>query len=93
MCACVPRSAGHLQSDHGEAAGDGKDVRRRIVEALHRSADLDARHITLTVEGGVVTLTGRVGSFVQYDAAACAAASAPGITRVDNRMHIGPIAE
>jgi osmotically-inducible protein OsmY len=67
-----------------------KDVQHRIVEALHRNADLDARHITVTLEGSVATLTGRVGSFMQYDAAARAAASASGITRVDNRLQIRP---
>lgn len=65
-----------------------KDVRHRIVEALHRNADLDARHVTVSVEGHVATLTGHVGSFVQYEAAARAAGSAPGITRVENRLDI-----
>jgi osmotically-inducible protein OsmY len=65
-----------------------KDVRHRIVEALHRTADLDARHVTVTVEGNVATLTGHVGSFVQYEAAVRAAGSAPGIVRVENRLNI-----
>lgn len=66
-----------------------KDVRHRIVEALHRNADLDARHVSVAIDGNVATLTGRVGSFVQYEAAARAAASAPGVTRVENRLQIG----
>ena len=73
-----------------KARATERDVRHRIVAALHRTADLDAQHITLTVEGGVARLTGRVGSFVQYETAAQAAASAPGITRVENRLQIGP---
>jgi osmotically-inducible protein OsmY len=65
-----------------------KDIRHRIVEALHRNADVDARHVNITIEQNVATLTGRVGSFVQFEAAGRAAASAPGITRVHNRLQI-----
>jgi osmotically-inducible protein OsmY len=62
------------------------DVRHRIVKALHRNADVDARHITVTVSGSTATLTGTVGTWLQHEAAERAAASAPGITRVDNRI-------
>ena len=68
-----------------------RDVRHRIVEALHRNADLDARHITVAVDGTVATLTGTVGSFAQYEAAGRAAGAAPGITEVDNRLEIGVV--
>lgn len=67
-----------------------RDVRRRIVQALHRHADLDARHIAVTVDGDVVTLTGSVGSWMQYDAAERAAGCAPGVRRVDNRLLVVP---
>jgi len=67
-----------------------RDVRRRIVEALHRNADVNARNVTVTIEGHTAILTGQVGSYVQYEAAARAAASAPGITHVENRLQIGP---
>jgi len=65
-----------------------RDVRHRIVEALHRSADFDARHITVDVEGHVATLRGHVGSWLQRDAAEQAAGSAPGISRVDNLLTV-----
>jgi osmotically-inducible protein OsmY len=67
-----------------------RDVRHRMVEAIHRSADLDARNIRLTVSGTVALLTGKVGSWLQRDAAEHAAASAPGITHVDNRIVVEP---
>lgn len=70
-----------------------KDVRHRIVKALHRNADIDARHIMVTIDANIATLTGRVGSFHQFEAAARAAASAPGVTRVDNRLEIRPEVE
>jgi osmotically-inducible protein OsmY len=63
-----------------------RDVRRRIVQALHRNADLDARHITVAVEDDTVRLTGQVGSWLQRDAAERAAAAAPGIAHVENRV-------
>lgn len=62
------------------------DVRHRIVKALHHNADIDARHITVTVAGDTATLTGTVGTWLQRDSAESAAANAPGITHVDNQI-------
>ncbi len=63
-----------------------RDVRHRIVKALHQTADVDARHVTVTVSGDTATLTGAVGSWPQRDSAERAAANAPGICHVDNRI-------
>ena len=63
-----------------------RDVRHRIVKALHQNADVDARHITVTVSGDTATLTGTVGTWLQPESAERAAASAPGIADVDNRI-------
>lgn len=65
-----------------------RDVRHRIVKALHQNADLDARQITVTLSGNTATLTGTVGTWLQRDSAERAAASAPGITHVDNRIMV-----
>jgi osmotically-inducible protein OsmY len=70
-----------------------RDVRHRIVEALHRNADLDARHVTAHAAGDVVTLTGHVGTWLQRDLAERAAAEAPGIRRVDNQITVDPPAD
>jgi osmotically-inducible protein OsmY len=67
-----------------------RDVRHRIVEALHRNADIDAHHITVSVSGDVATLTGTVGTWSQRDAAERAAANAPGIAFVDNLVGVAP---
>jgi osmotically-inducible protein OsmY len=67
-----------------------RDVRHRIVEALHRSADIDARQIRVEVAGDTVTLTGGVGSWLQRESAERAAADAPGVARVDNRIVVVP---
>ena len=61
-----------------------RDVHHRIVKALHQNADVDARHITVTVSGDTATLTGAVDTWLQRDAAERAAAEAPGIAQVDN---------
>jgi osmotically-inducible protein OsmY len=78
----------HIEVAGGAAA---RDVRHRIVEALHRNADLDARHVKIDVEGGVATLTGTVATWQQRDTAERAATSAPGITRVDNKILVEPV--
>jgi osmotically-inducible protein OsmY len=67
-----------------------RDVRRRIVQALHRAADLDARHIDVTVLGGTVTLHGVVNTCLQREAAEHAAAGAPGIAFVENYIVVEP---
>lgn len=63
-----------------------RDVQHRIVKALHQNADVDARHVTVTVSGDTATLTGTVGTWLQRDSAEHAAANAPGIAHVDNRI-------
>jgi osmotically-inducible protein OsmY len=67
-----------------------RDVRHRIVEALHRNANIDARHITVTVSGDTAILTGTVGTWLQRESAERAAADAPGIAHVDNRIVVEP---
>lgn len=69
-----------------------RDVRHRITEALHRIADVNARHVNIVVKGSMVTLTGQVTSWMQRDAVEHAAASAPGITAVDNLIEVRPVA-
>ena len=79
----------HIEVAAGALA---RDVRHRIVQALHRSADLDARHVSITVHGGVATLAGSVTTWHQRETAEQAAANAPGIVRVQNEIQVEPIA-
>jgi osmotically-inducible protein OsmY len=67
-----------------------RDARHRIIEALHRNADVEARALVVTVEGQTATLSGSVRSWLQREAAERAAGSAPGIARVDNRLIVEP---
>ncbi len=68
----------------------GRDLRKRIAEALYRNATLDAKHIDVTVTGSVAHLKGTATTWLQRDAAERAAYDAPGITVVDNQIVVDP---
>jgi osmotically-inducible protein OsmY len=67
-----------------------KDIKAKITEALHRQAQIDARRIWLTTDDGHVTLHGQVSSWSEAWAARNAAASAPGVSRVDSQLTVTP---
>jgi osmotically-inducible protein OsmY len=68
----------------------GKDMHRRITQALYRNASLDAKHITVSVSGSVAHLRGTATSWLQRQAAERAAYDAPGITLVDDQIIVDP---
>jgi len=68
----------------------GKDMHRRLTQALHRNASLDAKRIQVTVTGSVAHLRGTATSWLQRQAAERAAYDAPGITLVDNQIIVEP---
>jgi osmotically-inducible protein OsmY len=64
------------------------DLKKKIEEALRRTAETDAQRITVEVDGSKVTLKGTVRSWAERQEAERAAWSAPGITSIDNRITI-----
>ena len=64
------------------------DVRRKLNQALHRYARLEAEAISADVEGNRVVLRGKVHSWAERDIVQDAAWSAPGVSEVDNRIQV-----
>jgi osmotically-inducible protein OsmY len=64
------------------------EIKDKIIGAFQRNALIDAEHVHVTTEGSKVVLTGAVSSWKERTEAERQAWSAPGVTSVDNRLHI-----
>jgi osmotically-inducible protein OsmY len=65
-----------------------QDIAAQITSALTRQATREARNIGIEVEGGVVTLTGKVHSSAEHDAAIGVAFSAHGVSHVVDHLQV-----
>ena len=64
------------------------DVQAKIEAAFTRSAEIDARRVSVVAHDGQVILTGHVRSWAERQEAERAAWAAPGVTLVDDRITI-----
>ncbi len=64
-------------------------LQKSIHDALARQADREAQKINVAVDGTTVTLTGRVHSWAERDAAMGAAWAAPGVAAIVNEIVVG----
>ena len=64
------------------------DLGTQITAALTRQAERAAHHIGVEVEGGIVTLSGKVHSMAEHDAAIGTAFSARGVSRVVDHLRV-----
>jgi osmotically-inducible protein OsmY len=62
------------------------DLKKKIEDALVRSAEVDAKSITVEVQGSKAILKGKVRSWAERQEAERTTWLAPGITQVDNQI-------
>jgi osmotically-inducible protein OsmY len=66
------------------------DVASKIEAAFRRSAEVDARRITVTTQDGRIILSGNVRSWAERQEAERVAWAGPGVTYVDDRLAVIP---
>src|SRR6266403_2046920 len=66
------------------------ELKRKIMEAFKRNAEVDANRITVEARGSEVILKGTVRSWIEREEAERVAWSAPGITKVEDRIVVWP---
>jgi osmotically-inducible protein OsmY len=75
-----------LVKPHVEAS----DLKRKILDAFKRNAELDANRIQVEINGSEVVLKGTVRSWIEREEAERVAWSAPGVTKVLDQIIVSP---
>jgi osmotically-inducible protein OsmY len=66
------------------------EIKKKIQEAFKRNAEVDANRINVETNGSEVVLKGRVRSWIEREEAERVAWSAPGVTKVEDRIVVSP---
>ncbi|RAI03827.1 ornithine aminotransferase [Acuticoccus sediminis] len=66
-----------------------REVKREIVRALHRNADVEAANIDIDVKDGVVSIGGQVKAYYEKELVKNAVWKAPGVTAIEDHIKIG----
>ena len=64
------------------------EIKEKIKKAFQRMADVDAKNITVDVEGHTVKLRGKVHSISEKNEARKTAYFAPGVYEVENELEV-----
>jgi osmotically-inducible protein OsmY len=73
-----------------KAHASAKDVKEKIEAAFKRSAEIDARRVTVDARDGKVVLRGSVRSWAEREEAQQAAWAAPGVVAIENDLVVMP---
>lgn len=65
------------------------EIKKEIVRALHRNADLEASHLNIDVKDGRVRLSGKVKALYEKELVKNAVWSAPGVVAIEDELRIG----
>jgi osmotically-inducible protein OsmY len=65
-------------------------IKSKIMDAFKRNAEVDANRIQIEADGSEVILKGSVRSWAEREEAERVAWSAPGVTRVEDRIVVSP---
>jgi osmotically-inducible protein OsmY len=66
------------------------NIKKKIMDAFKRNAEVDANRIQVEANGSEVILKGTVRSWIEREEAERVAWSAPGVTRVEDRIVVSP---
>jgi osmotically-inducible protein OsmY len=66
------------------------ELKQKIQDAFKRNAEVDANRIEVEANGSEVVLKGTVRSWIEREEAERVAWSAPGVSRVDDRIVVSP---
>jgi osmotically-inducible protein OsmY len=66
------------------------EIKNKIMDAFKRNAEVDANRIQIEAQGSEVILKGTVRSWIEREEAERVAWSAPGVTKVEDRIVVSP---